>query len=144
MCVETILAEPTKNFVDVFSMLGGVVRIYKNVIQVDDNVHIQEVAENVVHVALKSSRSVGETEGHDQPFKGAITSSEGGFPFITFGDTNHVIGMADVQCCVNASFSSGGEEVRDEGQQVAVLLCDFVQSSEINAEVKSTVFLFCK
>ena len=96
-------------------MLGGVVGIYKNVVQVDNNVHIQEVAENIVHVALKGSRSVGETEGHDQPFKGAIMSSEGSFPFITFGNTNHVIGMANVQGCINVSFSGGSEEVGDEG-----------------------------
>ena len=115
MCVETILAKPTKNFVDVFGMLGGVIGIYKNVVQVDDNVHIQEVAENVVHVALKSGRSVGETKGHDQLFKGAITSLEGSFPFITFGNMNHVIGVADVQGCINTSFSSGSEEVGDEG-----------------------------
>ena len=70
--------EPTKNFADVFSMLGGVVGIYENVVQVDNNVHIQEVAENIVHVVLKSGRSIGETEGHDQPFKSAIISDRHG------------------------------------------------------------------
>ena len=54
-----------------------------------------------------------------------------------------MIGVADVQGCINVSFSSGSEEDGDEGLRVAVLLCDFVQSSEINAEAKSTVDRVC-
>ena len=69
-----------------FPMLFGVVGVDENVVQVDKNANVKEVREDVIHEALERSRRVRESKGHNHPFEGAVTSAEGGFPFISFVD----------------------------------------------------------
>ena len=63
-------------------VLGDVVGIDEDVVEVDDHIDVEEIREDVVHETLESCRSVGESEGHNRLFKGTITGTEGGFPLI--------------------------------------------------------------
>ena len=81
---KVIGSETTENFADMLWVIVGVVGVNENVIKVGDNIDVEHVTEDVVDEALKSGRSVGESERHYKPFKGSISSAEGCFPFIAF------------------------------------------------------------
>jgi hypothetical protein len=53
--------------------------------------------EYVVHKMLEGCRSIGESEGHDQEFKGTISSPERCFPFLTFRYPDVVVSFSEVE-----------------------------------------------
>jgi len=66
--VETIFSESPEYFVDMFSVDLNVVGIDEDVIEIDNNA-IEHVGEDVIHKYLEHCRGVGESKGHDLPFK---------------------------------------------------------------------------
>ena len=56
--IKAMFAESGKDLVDVLLVLGWIVGIDEDVIQIDNNVYIKQIAEHIVHEALKSSRGV--------------------------------------------------------------------------------------
>jgi hypothetical protein len=71
---------------DVFPVLGWVVRIDQDVVDIDDDANIKHIAENVIHETLKNRGTIGKTERHDLPLKQAIACSKGSLPFVSFHD----------------------------------------------------------
>ena len=63
--IETIFAETSEYFADMFSVKFFVVGIDEDVVEVNDYADIKHVGEDVVHESLKSGWSVGESEQHD-------------------------------------------------------------------------------
>ena len=79
------------------------VRVDQDVIQVNEDAYIQEIQEDVVHEALKSSRSIGKCERHDIPFKRSVASAEGGFPFIALVDPDKVVSVLQIDLGIDLS-----------------------------------------
>ena len=75
-------------------VLGHVVRVYEDIVKVYNYTNIQHIAEDVIHKSLKGSGSVGKSEWNYQPFKRAIASAKGGFPFVAIHYANQMVGMA--------------------------------------------------
>ena len=50
-----------------------------------------------------------------------------------------VVGMSEVECSVDASFSGGLEKVGDERKWIPIFLHDFVKTAEIDAEVEGAI-----
>ena len=94
-------------------MLGHVIGVDEDVVEVYYDINIQHVAEDVIHEALKGCGSIGKSEWDDQPLKGAIASAESGFPFFAFCYADQVVGMAEVNFCENSGFSWIVEEVQN-------------------------------
>src|SRR6185369_1674250 len=96
---------------------------------------------DVVHEALKSRWGVGEAEWHDLPFKRSIARVESGFPFVSFGNMNEVVGMLEVEGCVDSSFSGGLEKVGNQRKRIVVLFRDLIETSVIDTKTKGSIFL---
>ena len=47
--------------------------------------------------------------------------------------------MLKVNLGIYLCFSGAVQQVRDQGKRVTILLCDFVQTTEVNAESESTI-----
>jgi lipoprotein-anchoring transpeptidase ErfK/SrfK len=75
--------------------------------------------------------SLGESLDH-------TARSERGFPFVTFGDTNEMKGMSEINFGVDASFPRSIEEVRNERKWISVLLGNTVKAPIINTETEGT------
>jgi hypothetical protein len=67
-------------------VLGRVIRVHEDVVEIDDNVDVEEVGEDAVNETLKGRRSAGQSPRDNPPLVRAIASAESGFWFITFGD----------------------------------------------------------
>jgi hypothetical protein len=66
---QLVFSESPEYFSDMLTMLRWAIGVDEDVVQVDEDANIEEVAKNVVHETLKRGRRIGETFGHYQPFK---------------------------------------------------------------------------
>ena len=82
--IETMFPETTEDLVDMLLVFRRVVRVDEDVVKVDGNINVEEVAEDVIHESLESGWSIGQSERHNKPFEGSIASLECRLPFITF------------------------------------------------------------
>ena len=51
-------------------------RVDEDVIKIDNDTEIEEVAEDVIHEMLEGCKGIDEAERHQLPLEGAITSIE--------------------------------------------------------------------
>src|SRR5882724_8385520 len=101
---QSISAEPTKYFLNVSFVFGNVVRIDENVIQIYDDNDVDHICEDVVHELLKSCWSISKPFRNYQPLKGTVTGPEGSLPFVPGCDPNEIIGVPEVNFCVDLCF----------------------------------------
>jgi hypothetical protein len=125
-------------------MVGRIVGIHQDIIQVYHNVNIQQICEEGVKGALESSWCVGQTFQNDPEIIRAITGTESGFVLVTSGDAEQVIGVAKVQFGVNTRLSRSVEEICNQRKQIAILLHDVIQSSVVDAKPETSVFCLAK
>ena len=64
--------EVLEHFSDIVMMEIRIVGVDEDVVQVNKDTNIKEVAKNVVHESLKGGWGISESERHNTPFKGAI------------------------------------------------------------------------
>jgi hypothetical protein len=83
-----MVLESSEDFSDLSPVLFFIIGVNEDVVQVYKDADVKQVREDVIHKSLKCNRSIGKSERHDTPFKGAISGSECGFPFVTFSDTD--------------------------------------------------------
>jgi len=110
-----VFSEASEHFTDMVTMEIGIVGVDEDVIQVHEDANIEEVAKNVIHESLKGSWRIGESDRHYTPFKGAIASSECGFPFVTFMDLDKMVGVPEVNVGEQSCFTWTVQEIRDPG-----------------------------
>ena len=127
-----------------FLVLGKIVRVDEDIVQINSNTNIKKILENIIHEALESGGSVGKAEGHDKPFKGAIAGPEGSLPFVSSGDPDKVVGVTEINLGVDTSFTGRVEKVGNEREWIAILFGDPIQTSEIDAEAERPILLFDK
>ena len=56
--VKAVFTESGKDLADVLLVLSWIVGIDEDVVQIDNNAYIKQIAEHIIHEALKSSRGV--------------------------------------------------------------------------------------
>ncbi|KIM50751.1 hypothetical protein SCLCIDRAFT_144710, partial [Scleroderma citrinum Foug A] len=108
---EIVLSEVSEDFADVFLMGLEV---------------LGEICEDTIDKSLKSRRGVSQAKGHDIPLKGPIPRAEHGFPLITFCNADQVVCMVEINLRVDLGLARGIEEVRYQGEWVAVFLGQLV------------------
>ena len=90
---------------------------------------------------LESCRSIGKSEGHNEPFKRTIAGAESGFTFINIRNMDGLIGVSEINGGVDMGFTHSGKEVRNEWKGILILFGYFIEASEISAEAEGFIFL---
>ena len=62
--VELVLPESPEDFLDVLPMILEIIRVDKDVVQIDYNAYVEEVREDLVNEALERRRGVRKSERH--------------------------------------------------------------------------------
>ena len=86
-------------------VLHEVVRIDKDVVQIDYDVDVYHICGDVIHESLKSCRSISKAFQHYQPLERSVLSLESGVPFVSFSDAYKMIRMPEINFGVDSSFS---------------------------------------
>ena len=61
---------------------------------------------------------------------------KGSFPFVTFTDSNEVVGMLQVDFGIHGGLLWAVGEVGDTQKRISVFLGDFVERSKVGAETE--------
>ncbi|KIN98417.1 hypothetical protein M404DRAFT_157768, partial [Pisolithus tinctorius Marx 270] len=133
--LNRVRVELTLLWLGIKTMLLKVVEYLFYVI-VYHNADIEHVCKDAINESLKSHRHISQTEGHYPPLVRTITSAESGFPFISVCDADQMIGMAEVNLCVDFVAAWRVKQVGDEWQWIAIFFCDFIESLIVYAEVE--------
>ena len=80
---KSVSMESAEYFPNVEFVLGNIVRIDKDVIQIYDDYDVNHIRENVFHKYLKNGGCISKPFRHYQPFEGTIAGSECSLPFIS-------------------------------------------------------------
>ena len=80
---KSISAESAEYFPNVEFVLGNVVGIDEDVIQIYDEYDVDQIHKDVIHQSLKSSGCISKPFRHYQPLEGTIMGSECSLPFIS-------------------------------------------------------------
>ncbi|KIN98021.1 hypothetical protein M404DRAFT_158633 [Pisolithus tinctorius Marx 270] len=89
-----------------------------------DHEDVLHVTEDVIHHVLEGGRRVAEAKVHDQWFISAFMSpdlTEGGFPFISFLDTNIVVSPSEIHLGEEFTPLEPVDELRNEGERIRIL-----------------------
>src|SRR5882724_4598994 len=97
--------ESAEYFPDMFLMLGDIVRINEDVIQIDDDTNVDHVSENVVHKSLEGCGSVSKPFRHYQPLKRPVSGSKSRLPFFSSGKSDKMIWVPEIDFGVYSCFS---------------------------------------
>src|SRR5882724_10633527 len=88
---KAVTAESAKYFPDMFLVLGDVVGIDENVVQIHDDTNVDHVSENVIHKSLEGCGGVSKPFRHYQPLERPISGSKSRLPFLSGGKSNEMI-----------------------------------------------------
>jgi len=80
---KSISAESAEYFPNVEFVLGNVVGIDEDVIQIYDDYDIDNIHKDVIHKSLKSGGCISKPFRHYPPLEGTIAGSECSLPFIS-------------------------------------------------------------
>jgi len=80
---KSISMESVKYFPNVEFVLGNIVRIDEDVIQIYDDYDVNHICENVIHKSLKNGRCISKPFRHYQPLEGTIAGLECSLPFVS-------------------------------------------------------------
>jgi hypothetical protein len=122
-------------------VLGRIIGVDEDVVQIYYDVDVQQVGKNSVQEALEGSRSIGKTLRYDPEVVGAIASAKGGFIFIASSDPEKMVSVFEIKFSIDTCLSRGIEKVRDQQKQIAVLLGDAVKPTVVEAQPERTVLL---
>jgi len=99
---KSISSESSEYFLNMGLVLGHIVRVDEDVIQIDDDCDVNHICENVVHKSLKGCRCISNPFRHYQPLKRAVLGSECGFPFVSSCDSDQMVCMLEIDLGVNS------------------------------------------
>jgi len=80
---KSISMESAEYLSNVEFVLGNVVGIVEDVIQIYDDYDIDHVCKNVIHKSLKHGRCISEPFRHYQPLEGTVSGPECSLPFVS-------------------------------------------------------------
>jgi hypothetical protein len=116
----------------------------EDVIKIYNDKKINHVLEWVIHEVLELCGGIGHAHGHNKPLVGAVPCAESCKPLMAFGDLDVVIAIVKVDFGINHGATKAVEELIDEGERVAALLCDSIECMIVDTQVEPAIILFCE
>jgi len=137
---KSVSSESSEYFPDMGFVLGNVVGVDEDVVQVDDDYDVDHIHEDVIHESLESCWCISKPFRHYQPLEGTITGSECSLPFVSSRNPDKMIRVPEVDFGVDSCFSGSVQEVGNERKWISVLLGNSVEASEVDAKSERAVF----
>ncbi len=117
----------------------------ENVVRINHHYAFRnEVFEDVIYHCLEGSRTVFETEEHDEGFVKATVRSEGSFPLVALLCPDVVETPPNIQFCEVIGSTELGDQLRNEWKQVLIFHGYGVQHVVVLHQTKLSILLFNK
>src|SRR5467141_2308418 len=95
---KSVSAESSEYFPNMGFVLGNVVGIDEDVVQIDDDYDVD-------HESLESCWCISKPFRHYQPLKGTISGSKGSLPFVSMRNSDKMVRVSEVDFGVDSCFS---------------------------------------
>ncbi|KAG5351689.1 hypothetical protein C0989_005244 [Termitomyces sp. Mn162] len=118
-----------------FSVDEDVIEVYAH------HVFGNKFLEDIVHHCLKGGWAIGESKEHNERFKQSPVGLEGNLPLISLLDAHVVVAPPDIQFGEVPCTPEVVDELRDEGEGVAVLHSHGIENPVEYASKLLSVFL---
>ncbi|KIN99891.1 hypothetical protein M404DRAFT_153794, partial [Pisolithus tinctorius Marx 270] len=115
-----VRVELTLLWLGIKTMLSKVVEYLFYMLAVYHDTDIEHVCKDAINESLAGCRHISQPKGHYPPLIRTITSVESHFPFISICDVDQMIGMVEVNLCVDFSMAWRVEQVGDEQQWIVI------------------------
>ena len=102
---------------------------------------VNHISEYVVHLTLEDGRSVSESKRHHRAFPVSRRCVEGHLPLIALSDAYQMVGVMWIQFGEDGGSLQEFEGRRHQGKRVAILDCDVVDGSIVDAWSWGSVLL---
>src|SRR5467141_5148160 len=106
----------------------------EDIVEVDHYEDVSHVSEDVIHEGLERSRSIGESNRHNQEFERAILGVKCCVPLMARGDANIVVASPQVELSVDLGTAKLVKEVGDKRDRVPILPGELVEIPEVDTE----------
>src|SRR5882672_4741785 len=117
---KSVSAESSEYFPNMSFVLGNVVGIDEDVVQIDDDYDVDHIREDVIHELLESCWCISKPFRNYQPFEGTISGSEGSLPFVSMRNLDKMVCVSEVDFGVDSCFTWCVYEVRNEWKWILV------------------------
>jgi hypothetical protein len=135
----------SQNFKDLSQMLQMLVlrrTVHQYVIKINNHKMTNEGTKNLIHQGHECARCIRQPERHHLPFVEAISSFEGGLPFISGSDPDLMIPTPQVNLGKDCCSMQLVNQIIKSRYWKAVLDGNFVNGSAVNAHPPCTVFFW--
>ncbi len=69
----------------------------EDVIEIHYHENVKLLVQDLVDIALKRSRCIGQSERHDLVLEMAVVGPEGRLPFVAFPDPHSIVGVGQIE-----------------------------------------------
>jgi hypothetical protein len=138
---KVIFSKSPKHFLDMGSVIFEVLRINQNIVEVNDYVYFDNVSEDIIDEILKSGRSIAKPKGHHSILVTTESGSHSRQPFMTFGDSNQIIGTSKIELREVRSSMKKSKKVRHGRNWVSILSSNIIQLPVIHTESEGSILL---
>ena len=126
-----------------FLVILVVVRVDKEVIHVYDEPSLcNHIPEGIGHKLLKGGGRIGHAEEHDSGFIKSSVGDEGGFPLVTFLDSDIVISPSHIKLGEDLGVFKFVDEIGDQGEGICVSNSMAIEISVILARSEVSILFF--
>ena len=124
-------------------MILVVVRVDKEVIHVYDEPSLcNHIPEGIRHESLKGGGRIGHAEEHDGGFIKSSVGDEGGFPLVTFLDSDIVISPSHIKLGEDFGIFKFVDEIRNQGEGICISNSMAIEISVILARLEASILFF--
>src|SRR5882672_8583355 len=102
---KSIRVESLEYFPNMGFVLGNVVGIDEDVVQIDDDYDVNHIRKDVVHKLLKSCWCISSPFRHYQPLERTVSGLECSFPFVSRHNPDKMVCVLEVDFGIDSCFS---------------------------------------
>jgi hypothetical protein len=135
---QLVLRKPLENPSDKIVVFLERFRIDKDVVHINDEPEVDHITEDMVHHILEGCGGISKPEWHDVELVKALSSAEGGFPFIALTDPNESESALEVHFGEPLSALNPILEFLHQWEGVSVWDRNAVDHPIVDAEPKAT------
>jgi hypothetical protein len=132
--VQSNLCKLFENSGDMYLMCSHGIAVDQDVVEISCSKVVEERPEYGVDQVLERGGIVGESKGHNKGFKKTITGAKDRVLFLTFSQTDQVVGVSNVKGSVVTGFGQAVQGFSYQREGVSILDCAIVEASIIDTE----------
>lgn len=122
-------------------MLFLIVRVYENIIEINNAIDVEYLAHDLIDVDLKDDRCIAEFKEHYQILEVIVARAKDRLSFVVSSNSNSMIDISKIQLDENTDIAETIHKLVNTRKRITILDRDFVQFSVVHAQSQTVIRL---